>query len=453
MRRLTGIAIVLGLVCAGPAQVWEKLITEGMTYRMEVDKSTPRVIHALRLSLGSKVKPKPEVGSLALFATEQSGGRQTISQLVKQAGAIGGVNADFFGRTNAPIGFMVQDGQLVSIPFKNRSVWGWSQNAATSGVVTFRGTVRGPVSDSFEIDGVNQETGGGEVILYTSKAAITKAKAPCTQLVFRVVSGTFKPTDEVVGEIERIVRDMPEISVPEGRAVLVAGGSKQNLLDGFRQGDRLTIRLDAKGFDWSRIEQSVGGGPQLVKNGRSAVDWDYQGFKADFAKKRHPRTAIGSTVKGDLWLVAVDGRQSMSDGATLDEMAAIMVRLGCVEAINLDGGGSTTFNLFGLTLNRPSDGVERQVSNGVLVFGDPIIRNVSEPKVVGPEKLTVGKPAAFKVFDKNGATVPNKNVLWSATGDAWIDQGGMVYPLKAGTVTVSAWVGGQVIASNIVISK
>ncbi|MBX3119842.1 MAG: phosphodiester glycosidase family protein [Fimbriimonadaceae bacterium] len=452
MRRLIWIIGIVGAVCAAPAQVWEKLITEGMTYRMEVDKSTPRVIHGLRLSLGSKVTSKPEVGNLALFATDLYGSKQTISQLVRQTGAIAGINADFFGKTNSPIGFMSQDGQLVSGPYKNRSVWGWNHTVAESGFVTFKCTVKGAFSEAFEVDVVNRETIGGEIILYTSKAAATKAKLPCTQLLLKIAIGNLTPSQAAIVDVERVVRDQAEIAVPEGYVVLCAGGTKQSVLDAFKVGDRLTINFEAKGFDWTKITNAVGGGPQLVRNKRPKVDWDRQGFTAEFARKRHPRTAIGKTASGELWLVAIDGRQAMSDGATLDEAAAIMIRLGCVEAINLDGGGSTTFNLLGLTLNRPSDGTERPVANGIVVFGEPVIRNYTEPKVVGPDKLVVGKPMTFKVFDKNGVMVPNVAVIWAATGSAWIDQGGMVYPQKAGTVTVSAWIGGKVYTTNVIVN-
>lgn len=451
MRRLIAVLGLVSVTVCSHAQVWEKLITEGMTYRMEVDKSTPRVIHALRLSLGSKVTSKPEVGNLSLFATDQQGGRTSISQLVKQTGAIAGINADFFGRTNDPIGFMSQDGQLVSTPYKNRSVWAWNHVVAESGFVSFKGTVKGPSGESIELDGVNQETGGGEVILYTSKATMTKAKKPTTQLLLKVASGVLGPSNDATLEVQKVVKDQADIPIPNGQVALVAAGTKQSLLESFHEGDRLSVKLNALGFDWTKIQHAVGGGPQLVRNGTSNVDWDRQGFTAEFAKKRHPRTAIGKTAKGDLWLVAIDGRQSMSDGATLEEAAAIMLRLGCVEAINLDGGGSTTFNLFGMTLNRPSDGYERAVASGIVIFGEPVAKPVAEPKIVGPDTLTVGKPVTFKVFDKNGAAVSNRNIIWATTGDGWVDQGGMVRPLKSGTITVYAWVAGQIVTTNVLV--
>ena len=74
------------------AQTWDKFLAPGFTYRMEVDTSIPRIINAIRYSPQSKaVWAKPELGKLKVFADDVYKGRQTISELVKQAGAIAGV--------------------------------------------------------------------------------------------------------------------------------------------------------------------------------------------------------------------------------------------------------------------------------------------------------------------------------------------------------------------------
>ena len=94
---------------------------------------------------------------------------------------------------------------------------------------------------------------------------------------------------------------------------------------------------------WTDISQAIGGGPWLVHEGRTAVDGEQEGFSAaSFVNQRHPRTAAGVTFSGTLVLATVDGRQAFSRGASLTEMASIMLKYGAVEAINLDGGGSTS---------------------------------------------------------------------------------------------------------------
>jgi exopolysaccharide biosynthesis protein len=97
---------------------------------------------------------------------------------------------------------------------------------------------------------------------------------------------------------------------------------------------------------------------------------DAEQFKADFSRARHPRTAVGVRAEGSLVFVTVDGRQpKKSVGMTVDELAGLMLELGCVDAINLDGGGSTTMVVKGRVVNNSSDTTgERPVSDALLIF-------------------------------------------------------------------------------------
>jgi exopolysaccharide biosynthesis protein len=114
----------------------------------------------------------------------------------------------------------------------------------------------------------------------------------------------------------------------------------------------------------------VGGGPVLVRNGKPVSAFDPGAYDAGFLEKRHPRTAAGLRADGSIVLVVVDGRHPASSvGMTIREMSDLMIELGCVEAINLDGGGSTTMVVKGKVVNNPSDPTgERPVSDALLVF-------------------------------------------------------------------------------------
>ena len=86
---------------------------------------------------------------------------------------------------------------------------------------------------------------------------------------------------------------------------------------------------------------------------------------------RHPRTAIGWN-KDYIFFVQVDGRQSgHSVGMTYSELANYMVKLGCQEALNLDGGGSATFWMLGQVINSPSRGQSRDIANGLVLIQKP----------------------------------------------------------------------------------
>ena len=88
-----------------------------------------------------------------------------------------------------------------------------------------------------------------------------------------------------------------------------------------------------------------------------------------FVETRHPRTLIGTRPDGSVWLVTVDGRQpQLSAGMTLAELQSFSVRLGLNQALNLDGGGSTTMWVQGQIVNSPSDAAgPRKVSDALLV--------------------------------------------------------------------------------------
>jgi exopolysaccharide biosynthesis protein len=122
----------------------------------------------------------------------------------------------------------------------------------------------------------------------------------------------------------------------------------------------------------------VGGGPRLLARGRTAVASRAEGFApleapsffGSFVASRNPRTLAGVRRDGRILLVTVDGRRpGWSAGVTLPEAARVMRALGAQDALNLDGGGSTTMTVRGEVVNVPSDPAgERAVSDGVFVL-------------------------------------------------------------------------------------
>jgi hypothetical protein len=123
--------------------------------------------------------------------------------------------------------------------------------------------------------------------------------------------------------------------------------------------------------------QIVGGGPQLLVRGRVRVGSSAEGFRplsapwfyGSFVAARQPRTLAGVRRDGSLLLVTVDGRApGWSTGVTLFEAARVMRSLGARDALNLDGGGSSAMAVRGRTVSRPSDGLERAVSDALVVL-------------------------------------------------------------------------------------
>lgn len=167
------------------------------------------------------------------------------------------------------------------------------------------------------------------------------------------------------------------------------------------------------------VAQSVGGRPVLVRDGAKVPLTSRDTARIDGL---NPRTLAGRTASGDLFVVTIDGRQEgYSQGVTLDEAADIMLGMGAVDAINLDGGGSSTFVVRGAVANRPSDRlVGRRGQSAMVASPQPkdrviasVERAVSAALVVVPQELPA-PPAA----PKKPAPKPSPSVKPPATKPA-----------------------------------
>lgn len=124
---------------------------------------------------------------------------------------------------------------------------------------------------------------------------------------------------------------------------------------------------------WNQCHAALGAGPVLLKSGQIRIDPESED---PFYVNRHPRTGIGKTGGGEALLIVVDGRQmEWSVGINLGEFAHLFRERGAVDALNLDGGGSSAMALGADVVNRPSDfnmpgspGIARAVANVIALF-------------------------------------------------------------------------------------
>jgi exopolysaccharide biosynthesis protein len=146
----------------------------------------------------------------------------------------------------------------------------------------------------------------------------------------------------------------------------VASGGAVPWLNKAVRGESARLSITAKG--WDGFTTALGAGPRLLKNGAIDVTALRENFRTDVRVGTGPRTAVGIDKEGCLIFLVADGRQQdYSTGLTLTETASILQQLGAVDAINLDGGGSTAIAINGRLANHPSDGSERRVANSLLV--------------------------------------------------------------------------------------
>jgi hypothetical protein len=435
---------------AQTGMAWEKPIAPGLVYRMEIDRQTPRQIHALRLTPTSPgLRWQAQLAGQTVEEEGTMKGRLTPSDFAAKEGALAVVNGDFFSFDHgAPIGMTVRGGQLLNSPARARAIFAWGANGSAVGFGAVRASLAVPGREPASLDAVNQPIGDNGLVLYTAAQGRLVPPPGATLVALDVPNVIWSPRTSVKASVASVSVDPAPLTVPEGRAYLMATGTRRAALDNLRVDQTVTVRLETPGLDWDKFENAIGGGPYLLRDGKVAIDAAEEGFNATFSTKRHPRTAIGRTVDGDVWIVAIDGRQAHSDGATLEETAQILRRLGCVDAINLDGGGSTALNVRGLTVNHPSDAKERPVANGIVIFGPKPAAPTGKLRLeVGPRFTPDGAIAAR--VDLDGKPVPDIDILWTARGPAWVDPAGRVQFTKAGPATLYARVYGQTLQAEV----
>ena len=206
-----------------------------------------------------------------------------------------------------------------------------------------------------------------------------------------------------------------------------------------------------------QIQEAVGGSVYLVKDGKSVVT-----SAADYYNSRHSRTCVGITAEGKVVLMVLDGRQEpFSAGGSAEELAQIMLDAGCVTAINLDGGGSTTFvakqeGSDTLTVvNRPSDGYERSVSSSLMVVSTaPVSTEFDHALITSAyDYLTSGatvRMVASGVSVSGSAAELPADITWKSADETigTVSEDGVFTAVKKGSVEIQLLSGDTVIGSK-----
>jgi len=289
--------------------------------------------------------------------------------------ALAGVNADFFmlpGGT--PVGLHVTDGRVLAGPGARPAF-----ASATTGYGAGVGRVEGVAwhrADSARIDQVNRPLGGGShqppaeaLTLFTIWSdSLTAVDGPAATVVLGLLEGSAAAGR---GTVIAVWPELVGLYVRPGEVALRARGPAAAWLTRRELDDTVSWRsaavLERPGDPPLTVEEAVGGFPVLLRDGEPVLHLA-EGVPASFGPARHPRTAVAWDREADrLLLVTVDGRQpGYSVGMTLQELTALLVRIGATDAINLDGGGSTAMVVGGRVVNRPSDDVgERSVGNAL----------------------------------------------------------------------------------------
>ena len=348
-------------------------IDPGIEYgKVSIGKATkdettgPWFVNALRIDLN-------RASIRIVHALDEGVGLETVSSLATRYQAAAAINGGYFRTTGVyrgePLGLLVLNRKLLSEPRNDRVEFGLigsnERNDIVLGHLKFKGEIQ-IGRTKHVVDGVNRPGTKDELLVYTPDFHHTTLTSP-------------EGTEVVVqrNRIRTVISGRGSSVIPADGFVMWGAGKSEDWLKTFaRKGSRAMFSWSLSPMEvgteanWKRAYSILGGGPQLVKEGKVYIPNVAEKITDAFVNEGHPRTALARLASGKILLVTVDGRQrGESIGMSLPMLANLLVELGAVEAMNLDGGGSTTMVVHNKLVNKPSDETgERPVSDAILVF-------------------------------------------------------------------------------------
>lgn len=313
--------------------------------------------------------PNSDIVPICAYGTKLYG-RSTISEVsdyLQNNGysVLGGVNGDFYTlATGLPSGIVIRNSELISSDGWQYGIGFRTDGSAFIGKPELKITAK-ISSINIDITGVNKlRTNVGVYLLTDDFSSSTRTSSPGTNIILSASNDSLGIGNTTVATVESIAYDQGAIDIPSGKLVLTADNSVSNLLAGINVGDSVSISIEASESQWNTADFAIGGGVLLLKDGEIAEQKN---------AAVNPRTAVGIKKDGTCIFYTVDGRQGgYSSGMSLVQLAEELKALGCVDAINMDGGGSTTAGIRYpneeaiSVINRPSDGTLRKNANFIL---------------------------------------------------------------------------------------
>ncbi len=416
--------------------------------------------------------------------TDRSSVSNTAKALEEQGyRVVAGINGDFYNVNNGlPIGVVVTQGRLRSSDGGYHAIGFRSDGTAILGKPAITMSVRYTAQDGageplyneageplYDELGNPLTSGTGQaaektlwpaalnkartesgIYLYTydfNASHTTGATQPGVDVVCTIQEGNLTLGGTTFLKVERIAETEKE-PTPLGPTHVVlsanakAGEETLNALRSIPVGTVLTLALTPADPGWNDVQYAAGALYSLVENGAVA-----SGLPTGAA----PRTAVGQRYDGSLVFYTIDGRKSgHSIGATMDQVARRLIELGCVTALGLDGGGSTTLAVTKPTdtaaerINQPSDRVERSVSNQIfLVASNQPTGQLSHFYVSADNAYVLaGSSAEISAAAVDTNFIP-MNERYDLTASAGTLSGNILTtPLEGGDITVTAQGGG-----------
>lgn len=286
-------------------------------------------------------------------------GFETTSEINERSDAIAGVNGMFYDDLGYPSGIIVKGGLIIStndIGMPTVMI-GDDGSVVIDDVDIF---VEIEVKENtYRLSGVNKAVKSEEYVLFDLNYG------PTTRV--RRNSMNYQIND---GEITNIIYTNQPVSLRQNDFVLTRVTENDQPL--FKVGDKINIIYNYSN-DLTNVKEAFQSGGWLVRAGKEAVDAELSYGGNIYAP--NPRTLIGVDANNKMIIKVIDGRNQVSYGVTLKEAAELMIENGCIYAVNMDGGASSTMIVNKQLVNTPSNGsVERIVAHAIVIKRPPVYR-------------------------------------------------------------------------------
>ena len=420
-----------------------------------------RTEHYVTYTPSADVTPTVAYGTKVTDRVTLTGMAQQLESQGKRV--VSGLNGDWYVlSTGAPTGLVVTDGVVRATGYYS-STWAIgfyddgtafiAQNGLSMSVALGGATLNlsGGINKVRKM--TSSDGSGGLTLLTSDFADTTKNSEAGVDVILTPVedeSGTYS-TEPRIGRqtqyvVEQVLESTGSIAIPEGKAVLTLN-AKDNAdtlakLRALVPGDTVTLSITSTDARWNDVDQALGGVAKLVTNGQAASGLD---------ASRTAWPAIGIKADGTLVFYALDGKQpGLSVGATQTQVAQRLIELGCVEAICMDGGGSTTI---GVTypdgssmevVNSPSDGSQRANSTAIFLTTELQPTGELDSYYVTPTDNLLLSGAAVQLsasgLDTHYYPTSGYEVEWEVTeGGGTVDENGLFTAgTESGTSRVTA---------------
>ncbi len=275
-----------------------------------------------------------------------------VAAHARESNAIAAINANYFKSNGTPLGTLIINGEWIAGPLYDRVSMGITESGTVKiDRVSLRGTLTSdnPEIPSLFLNTINQpRRHGSRLVVYTRRwgSFVRMPYAGCLVAI------------NAQGEVQD--KSTTDMGIPYGGYVL--SDSKTGDIAKLNVGDKVQLSWHTGPSDWHDVVQAVSGGPMLIKDGHLYLDLKAENFRKGWTGSQiRARTAAGVTADNHLLLVTIEGPH------TLWDVAKFLHKLGAVDAMNLDGGGSTTMVVHGNTVTRNANSHQRHVASSIVV--------------------------------------------------------------------------------------